>query len=29
MTETSRAESDFPGTCPYTLDVLLDPDFLP
>ncbi|MBZ5724424.1 MAG: DUF29 domain-containing protein [Acidobacteriia bacterium] len=29
MTETNHPESDFPGTCPYTLDVLLDPDFLP
>ena len=29
MTETGRPESDFPSTCPFTLDVILDPDFLP
>jgi hypothetical protein len=29
MTETGRPESDFPGTCPFTLDVLLDTNFLP
>jgi len=29
MTETGRPESDFPGACPFTLDVVLDPDFLP
>jgi hypothetical protein len=29
MTETGRPESDSPSTCPFTLDVILDPDFLP
>jgi hypothetical protein len=29
MTETGRPESDFSSTCPFTLDVILDPDFLP
>ena len=29
MTETGRPESDFPSTCPFTLDVILDLDFLP
>jgi hypothetical protein len=28
MTETGHLESDFPSTCPFTLDVILDPDFL-
>ena len=27
MTETGHPESDFPSTCPFTLDVILDPDF--
>jgi hypothetical protein len=29
MAETGRPESDFPSSCPFTLDVILDPDFLP
>ena len=29
MTETGHPESDFPSTCPFTLEVILDPDFLP
>ena len=29
MTETGRPESEFPSTCPFTLDVILEPDFLP
>jgi hypothetical protein len=29
VTETNHPESDFPNTCPFTLDVLLDLDFLP
>jgi hypothetical protein len=29
MTETGLPESDFPSTCPFALDVLLDLDFLP
>jgi hypothetical protein len=29
MTETMRPESDFPNTCPFTLDVVLDPEYLP
>jgi hypothetical protein len=29
MTETGRPESEFPSSCPFTLDVILDPDFLP
>jgi hypothetical protein len=29
MTETGHPESDFPSTCPFTFDVILDPDFLP
>jgi len=29
MTETGHPESDFPSTCPFTLDVILDLDFLP
>lgn len=29
MTETGRPESDFPSTCPFTLDLVLDADFLP
>ena len=28
MTETGHPESDFPSTFPFTLDVVLDPDFL-
>jgi hypothetical protein len=29
MTETGHPESDFPSTCPFTLDVIFDTDFLP
>lgn len=29
MTETGHPETDFPTACPFTMDVLLDPDFLP
>lgn len=29
MAETGHPESDFPNTCPFTLEVLLDQDFLP
>ena len=29
MTETGQPESEFASTCPFTLDVILDPDFLP
>jgi hypothetical protein len=29
VTETGRPESDFPSTCPFTLEVILDLDFLP
>ena len=29
MAETGQPETDFPGTCPFTLEVLLDPDYLP
>lgn len=29
MTETNHPESDFPSTCPFTLEVLLDPDYFP
>lgn len=29
MTETFHPESDFPNSCPYPLEALLDPDFLP
>ena len=29
MRETGHPESDFPSTCPFTLDVIVDPDYLP
>jgi hypothetical protein len=29
MIETGHPESDFPDTCPFALDQVLDPDFLP
>lgn len=29
MTETGHPESVFPSTCPFNLEVILDPDFLP
>ena len=29
MTETGLPESEFPSTCPFTFEVLLDPDYLP
>jgi hypothetical protein len=29
LTETGHPESEFPSTCPFTLDVIVDPDFLP
>lgn len=29
MTDTGRPESDFPGSCPFTLEVALDPEYLP
>ena len=28
-TETFRPVEDFPSTCPFTLEVLLDPEYLP
>ena len=29
MTDTGRPESDFPSSCPFTLEVALDPEYLP
>jgi hypothetical protein len=29
MTDTGRPESEFASTCPFTLDVILDSEFLP
>jgi len=29
LNETGQVESVFPPTCPYTIDVILDPEFLP
>jgi hypothetical protein len=29
MAQTLHPESDFPNSCPYELEALLDPDFLP